>query len=201
MKLRELLSVVDLKSCRITINGYCEEEKYDIACEENIDECFDSKGNLLNIDSIVFEPWWKEVRNKEVDRLYVRNDEDYENPVAYIELCNREKMSSSTDAEIVLSYLDELEEIETGLEICHKKDQLRKDEALDYFVAGEFDGLNTEETWEEMKESYEREKEYVMKDLNKYFKFYKDRKELLLDDCEDKEEMERIQNWLDNFEK
>lgn len=72
MTLNELMEVYTGNAC-ISIDGYCDEARYDYFTKpDKADE--DSIGNNPNCyvpSCLVNEPWWEEVKDREVGRIVI----------------------------------------------------------------------------------------------------------------------------------
>lgn len=210
MKLREFLKVASLGNTRLTIKddykNYCCEEYYDYLTELDIEEYFDVKDNLENFKSIIFEPWWVEVMNKEVNYYTISYDEDGGYNVLYIVISEDDSLISalrvkSPATASILDCIDTLKEDEKVLKLCEEDGINSLEEISSYVYEDCIEGMSEDEKLVAIKEAMEQNMNWYLWKLKKYHQIYGNYEEYLISNCEEEEEKEIIHNWLDNFEK
>lgn len=210
MLLREFLrkGSFDFCSAKITIEDakrcYCDEEEYDYVSEVNIEEHYDASDNLIEINSIVLEPWWVNVMDRRIDNFMINYDSDSNCIVMKIMLIDDDEpdyiddFRSDTEkpAYKILDHLSDLEDDQEVLDICKTSgiDHLEELSAYVYpqYLEGKTDKEKLSIITQVMEESYR----WNMEKLRKYYLVYGNYREYLIADCEDDEEKEKIQEWL-----
>lgn len=207
MRLREFLRKGNLGFCefKLTIKDtekcYCYEAEYVYVSEVDVEEHFDTEDNLIQLNSIVLEPWWAEIMDRKINNFKVYYDEKC---IVNITLFDKDEPEYIDDMEYdtekpayeILEYLYDLEENKDTLNIC-RTSGIENLEILSSYVRPEYlDGKSQEEKLELITKTMEKSVEWNKRKLRKYYQVYGNYRDYLLADCEDEEQRDTIQEWL-----